>query len=193
MDVYVPTIEKLKELTKSFNPQDLDKVKNALHLPPGLFQDISDTAEFVYALKAWDDFDPCKFDQVMVSLGDQWLVSKARELPWLCSPHPNHLTPKERPPMEELVYILKSEMVANDWRLIHMSISDNLVSNPGFETTSLELEKKGLFTPDLSLLCSIMTAIQRLDLAARIKTLGAKIAEIPGEEFKQQLLSALSQ
>ena len=160
----------LIEIADQLDQQDITKLTNALELPSGLFERVTEGRRFLSELKKWGKHDPYQFDQCLHAIGRADLSERAREFRWLAASHPvegRELIGTELS-MKSLVRTLKTELRENDWDGITLLVPA-VEFNMSFEAKMHILMRQGYISRNLSRLIALMTQIKRTDIGETIQ------------------------
>ena len=180
------------ELGKLLTPETVERLQNAISIPARISQDTgTNPTFFLNSLKNWNDFNPQTFDLALQAHGDQTILSIARQLEWLSTPHSKPMPPSEEAKpatARSLVELLTSEMSRENW--VALTSSNAEVSVKGDEGSMEMLQvciESSIITRDMDDLCSSLEIIERNDLAIKVRKFETTFLNIPSDVFREQI------
>ena len=177
----------MKQLSNALTQNDIDKIHVILPIPTRIIEIVKASnepgIELIHQLKKWEEFNPVEFMRTIELLNNRELLSLARKIPWLNASAIQQVA-AEKKTAHTFINVLR-DIAVNDWRTIAYDI-----------TTSQNTEEilncciqEGIVTKDLTMLCDVMTEIDRHDLVPKIQKYASVFEGLSEEEFKTKLLS----
>ena len=176
----------LKELSAKLTKSDIVRIKQLIEIPEGLCENISETIQFLFAIKRWKEHDPFLFHQALQDVRPD-LVTHACQLKWLCVSSPSEYENEEKElSIKTLVELLKSEITQSEWLMIYMSVSDEIEDKVGFENTLSKLMEEGAIERDLHKLKDILKRIERNDIIIKLRPYERILCAMEDGEFESK-------
>ena len=176
----------LKELSAKLTKSDILRIKQLIEIPEGLCENISETMQFLFAIKSWKEHDPFLFHQALQDVRPD-LVTHACQLKWLCVSYPSEYENEEKElSIKTLVELLKSEITQSEWLMIYMSVSDEIEDKVGFANTLSKLMEEGSIERDLHKLKDILKRIERNDIIIKLRPYEKILCAMEDGEFESK-------
>ena len=173
----------LKELSAKLTKSDILRIKQLIEIPEGLCENISETMQFLFAIKSWKEHDPFLFHQALQDVRPD-LVTHACQLKWLCVSYPSEYENEEKElSIKTLVELLRSEITQSEWLMIYMSVSDEIEDKVGFANTLSKLMEEGSIERDLHKLKDILKRIERNDIIIKLRPYEKILCAMEDGEF----------
>ena len=190
MDQRILDITNIQELRKELTTKDVAKLRTQISVPAGICDEDCDGITFLFAILNWKGHNPYTFHQALKSLNLPHILTIAMKVPRLCVSEPV-LTDLFAEPlsMKTFLTLLRTEISQKDWQVIAIGIKD---SKYEFESIIKECLESRLINKDLILLEKTLKAIDRLDVATRIREYQSVFIEMSDEEFTGKMKKALT-
>ena len=194
MEQKLSNIEHIFELAKELSANDVAQLRFQMKVPMGICDKDSDEVSFLLALRNWKEFNPYSFYQALISMNRPDLIAIAINITWLCVSEPTEITEQFQEPlsMKTLLSLLRNEITKKEWKIIAISIMDNLEIKEDFESIITACLENQIITNDLVNLQSMLTKIQRLDLVDKIRNYKTLFIGMSEEEFNAKIKRELS-
>ena len=185
----------LDELASSLTPDNVNQLQIILGIPYAIIEKTgTDAIDFLFSLKSdFKEFRTALFHEALRSIGRADLIPIASQVSWLnVSFHKQTSKAETSPTIESFVSLLRTEVETKQWKLIvGNELSQKGKSKIDFETALRLSIEGGLISPDLVTLCSMMRALSREDLVARIGKYASVFQGMDRTEFQNKLLDEL--
>ena len=185
MDQDLLDLEYITELSKELTLDDVAKLLFFLQVPAGICNKNCDQFVFLQAMQSWKEFKPYLFHQALTNMKRPRLIAIASKLTWLCASEPTQLSDQFTEPLtiKTLLTMLRTEISPNEWKLITIGLKSSIQGKESFESiVSGCLEKKWL-TKDLLKFQSMLTYVNRVDVAEKISKYRPLFVGMSEEEF----------
>ena len=179
----------MKQLSNALTQNDIDKIHVILPIPTRIIEIVKASnepgIELIHQLKKWEEFNPVEFMRAIEQLNNRELLSLARKIPWLNASAVQQVT-KEKKTAHTFITLLR-DIAVNDWRTIAYDIT---TSQDTEEILNCCIQER-IIAKDLTMLCDVMTEIDRHDLVPKIQNYASAFEGLSEEEFKSKLLSEI--
>ena len=195
MDQNILDMEHFQELRKELTTGDVAKLRTQMNVPVGICDGDSDGITYLFAVMKWENFNPYAFYNAMTTLNRPHLVTIALKIPRLCVSEPIQGSDLFAEPlsMKTLLQLLRSEITQKDWQVIALGIKGSLQSRNDFENIINESLESKLINKDLSNLERALKAVDRLDVATKVKEYQTIFVGMSEDEFIGKMKRALRQ
>ena len=179
----------IKELKKLLTPQICIQLQTILSIPDGIMERTrDDPVRFIYALKDWEGLDTDFLDEALLRISGS-IHHVAKKIDWRSGSHQKQQTSKELS-VKSFIRLLKVEMISEDWLILIRTETeeidtDNIEANEAIRL----LVRKRVITRELRRFCKLLEALQRDDLAQKVRSYREIFGNLTNIEFYHQIMT----
>ena len=185
------SIGNIQELRNELTTGDVAKLRTQMHVPAGICDEDCDGISFMFAIIKWEGFDPYSFYLALNSLNRPDIMNIALKLPHICVSEPIQETARFAEPlsMKTLLQLMRTEISQKEWQVIAIGIKQDKYD---FESIIKVCLEKQIISSDLENLQKMLSLLDRLDVAAKIRQYRPLFVEMCEEEFVGRMKKALT-
>ena len=185
----------MNELAKSLTPENVRTLQEMLGIPSAIIEKTgTKPIDFLNSLKfKFTAFESHKFIDALQAIERPDLIPLASNISWDKTSDANRSANTEDPQSaKSLVNLLRSEVESTQWKIIvSTGLCKDVSTEIEFDTAFQLCIEGGLITKDMEELCEMMVAVDRQDLATKIKTYSPEFRKMSETEFQSKMMEEL--
>ena len=185
----------MNELAKSLTPENVRTLQEMLGIPSAIIEKTgTKPIDFLNCLKfKFTAFESHNFIDALQAIERPDLIPLASNISWDKTSDANRSANTEDPQSaKSLVNLLRSEVESTQWKIIvSTGLCKDVSTEIEFDTAFQLCIEGGLITKDMEELCEMMVAVDRQDLATKIKTYSPEFRKMSETEFQSKMMEEL--